>query len=48
MQEILTYIVLGVAVIAAGYFLLRAFRKPNKCNSCTNCPLTNNCDKKNK
>lgn len=45
-QEILFYIVFGFAAVAAVYLLVRAFRKPEKCAGCENCPLTDKCEKK--
>jgi len=45
-QEILFYIVFGFAAAMAIYLLVRAFRKPEKCAGCGNCPLADGCEKK--
>ncbi len=45
-QEILFYIAFGLATATATYLLIRAFRKPEKCAGCENCPLSDKCEKK--
>lgn len=48
MQEVVVYIVFGIAVAVAIFLLIRAWRKPEKCTGCENCPLMDKCEKKDK
>ncbi len=47
MQEVIVYIVLGIAVVVAVFLFVRAWRKPEKCTGCEHCPLVDKCEKKN-
>lgn len=43
--EIVAYILIAAAVLAAIVLLVRAFRSRGKCSGCSGCPLAANCTK---